>query len=49
MGNADAAQLIDEILQALQSVGEPEDWVRQRVDGSEDCGGFTAGTVRQAS
>jgi len=36
MGIADATQLIDEILQALENVGEPEDWVQQRVDGSVD-------------
>ena len=36
MGNSDATQLVEEILAALQSVGKPEDWVTQRVDGSVD-------------
>ncbi|MCH8047987.1 MAG: hypothetical protein IID44_30200 [Planctomycetes bacterium] len=34
MENADSAQLVDEILSALQSVGEPEIWVQQHLDGS---------------
>jgi hypothetical protein len=34
MGNSDATQLVEEILQALQSVGAPEDWVQKHVDES---------------